>query len=90
MPLDGRPTTSAKPIEDIYPLSPLQKSFLFHSQLRPASTAYLVQLFWTIEGPLDEAAFRRAWDLSHGRSRPAAFRRHRKQVSGAVPRRKTG
>ncbi len=59
---------TAKPIEDIYPLSPLQKSFLFHSRLDPASTAYLVQLFWVIEGPLDESAFRRAWE--------EIFRRH--------------
>ena len=48
-------------IEDIYPLSPLQAGLLFHSLYTPEAGAYCVQLGWTIEGVLDEEAWRGAW-----------------------------
>src|ERR1041384_1909151 len=51
-----------KNVEDIYPLSPLQQGLLFHSQCAPDSGMYCEQLTGRINGPLDVAAFKRAWD----------------------------
>lgn len=51
-----------KNVEDIYPLSPLQQGLLFHSQCAPNSGMYCEQLMSRINGPLDVAAFKRAWD----------------------------
>ncbi|HEU4328001.1 MAG TPA: amino acid adenylation domain-containing protein [Roseiflexaceae bacterium] len=48
-------------IEAIYPLSPLQEGFLFHSLYAPHTGVYFEQLVFGLDGPLDAAALRRAW-----------------------------
>ena len=47
--------------ESIYPLTPMQQGMLFHTLLHPGAGAYLVQLHWLLEGPLDTRALHRAW-----------------------------
>ena len=49
-------------LEDIYPLSPTQEGLLFHSLLSPESGEYVEQLTCVVEGKLEAAAFKRAWD----------------------------
>uniref|UniRef100_UPI00135AA894 non-ribosomal peptide synthetase n=1 Tax=Pseudomonas izuensis TaxID=2684212 RepID=UPI00135AA894 len=53
--------TSSNPIEDIYPLSPLQQGMLFHSLLHEDSGVYLMQDRYRIGGAIDEAAFLESW-----------------------------
>ena len=48
-------------IEDIYPLSPMQEGMLFHSLLEPESGVYIEQLCAVIDGDLDIASFKKAW-----------------------------
>ena len=48
-------------IEDLYPLSPLQKGLLFHVLHADGADMYLNQLSWVLEGPLDVTAVARAW-----------------------------
>ena len=55
--------TNARDIEDIYELSPMQQGMLFHSLSSSDAQMYFEQLSWTLEGPLDVTAFRRAWEL---------------------------
>ena len=50
-------------IEDIYPLSPMQKGMLFHILYSQESGVYYEQSAWEIAGALDMAAFRQAWTL---------------------------
>ncbi|HEX2868125.1 MAG TPA: amino acid adenylation domain-containing protein [Ignavibacteriales bacterium] len=50
-----------KEAEDVYPLSPMQQGMLFHSLLSPETAIYVEQLSCTIQGNLDEVAFRLAW-----------------------------
>ncbi len=49
-------------LEDFYPLSPLQAGILFHSLYSPESGVYVEQLSCALVGPLDAAAFARAWE----------------------------
>ncbi|WP_283188196.1 non-ribosomal peptide synthase/polyketide synthase [Pseudomonas sp. PMCC200344] len=53
--------TTANPIEDIYPLSPLQQGMLFHSLLHEDSGVYLMQDRYRIGGAIDEVAFLESW-----------------------------
>ncbi|MFP5287041.1 MAG: amino acid adenylation domain-containing protein, partial [Thermoanaerobaculia bacterium] len=48
-------------VEDVYPLSPAQQGMLFHSLYSPGSEIYFEQMACTLAGPLDVAAFTRAW-----------------------------
>src|SRR5205085_8225850 len=48
-------------IESIYELSPMQQGMLFHSLRSPQSGMYVEQLGCALRGPLDVAAFGRAW-----------------------------
>ncbi|MBZ9779961.1 non-ribosomal peptide synthase/polyketide synthase [Pseudomonas sp. REP124] len=52
---------NSNPIEDIYPLSPLQQGMLFHSLLHEDSGVYLMQDRYRIGGAIDEAAFLESW-----------------------------
>ena len=47
---------------DFYPLSPMQQGMLFHSLYAPASGVYFEQGTLTLEGALDHALFRAAWE----------------------------
>lgn len=49
-------------IVDVYPLSPMQEGILFHALYSPHSFVYIEQWHWTLEGPLDANALRRAWN----------------------------
>ncbi len=48
-------------IEAIYPLSPLQQGFLFHSLYTPNNGDYIIQVHGTFRGELQVAAFEKAW-----------------------------
>ena len=50
-----------KNVEDIYPLSPMQEGMLFHTLYEPGSGAYVVHIGSRIQGNLNIAAFKRAW-----------------------------
>src|SRR3954447_3835753 len=48
-------------LEDLYQLSPMQMGMLFHTLEAPETGVYFEQSVFTIEGPLDESCFERAW-----------------------------
>lgn len=50
-----------KQIEDIYPLSPMQQGMLFDTLYLARTGIYIERNALHITGPLDEAAFERAW-----------------------------
>jgi amino acid adenylation domain-containing protein len=52
---------SARNIEDIYPLSPMQQGMLFHSIYDPESGMYVEQMSCALRGSLSLDAFERAW-----------------------------
>ena len=51
---------SHAPLEDVYPLSPLQQGLLFHTLEAPRGDVYFLHLSCRFEGTLDREAFRRA------------------------------
>ncbi|MFO0758294.1 MAG: non-ribosomal peptide synthase/polyketide synthase [Byssovorax sp.] len=51
---------SRKNVEDIYPLSPMQQGMLFQTLYAEEPGVYVVTHAFTLEGPLDAAAFQRA------------------------------
>ncbi len=51
-----------RPIEDIYPLSPMQQGMLFHTLYEPHSGTHVLQLCCRLAGALDRTALRRALD----------------------------
>ena len=51
-----------KNVQDIYPLSPLQKGLLFHALFDPRAGTYVERVSWSIHGELDVELFRRAWE----------------------------
>ena len=54
-------TRARRPLEDVYPLSPMQQGMLFHTLYAPQAGAYVLQLSARILGPLDLTVFRKAW-----------------------------
>jgi amino acid adenylation domain-containing protein/non-ribosomal peptide synthase protein (TIGR01720 family) len=50
-----------RPIEDIYPLAPVQQGMLFHSLHNPGSGVYVEQLCCTFRGEFDSIGFQQAW-----------------------------
>ena len=56
-------TSAAKPkIEAVYPLNPLQQALLFNHRSNPGNDDGLIQMRFRLSGPLDRAAFQRAWE----------------------------
>jgi surfactin family lipopeptide synthetase C len=50
-------------IEDLYDLSAIQSGLYFHLLSEPGSGVYIEQLAFDLRGDLDQAAFRRAWEV---------------------------
>jgi amino acid adenylation domain-containing protein/non-ribosomal peptide synthase protein (TIGR01720 family) len=48
-------------VQDVYPLSPIQKGLLFHSLYAPGSGIYLIQMSLEIKGALAVGAFKNSW-----------------------------
>ncbi len=55
---------TAGPIEDLYPLSPMQEGMLFHSLYGSDGRIYTTQLVCELNGPLNEDSFERAWQAA--------------------------
>jgi amino acid adenylation domain-containing protein/non-ribosomal peptide synthase protein (TIGR01720 family) len=55
---------TAGPIEDLYPLSPMQEGMLFHSVYGPDSGIYTTQLICELNGRLNEGLFEKAWQAA--------------------------
>ncbi|MBA9085510.1 amino acid adenylation domain-containing protein/non-ribosomal peptide synthase protein (TIGR01720 family) [Fontibacillus solani] len=54
-------------IENIYPLAPMQKGMMFHSQMDPDSGAYFEQMTFTMKGTLSQDVFVQSLDILTGR-----------------------
>jgi nonribosomal peptide synthetase CepC len=58
-------------VEDVWPVTPLQEGFLFHSRLAgDGPDSYIVQDTTRIDGPLDSAVLRTAWETVVARHAP--------------------
>ena len=51
-----------KNVQDVYPLSPMQEFMLLHAISRPRADVLHDQFCYELEGELDTAAFKRAWE----------------------------
>ena len=49
-------------IVDAYPLSPTQQGMLFESLYASDPSLYVEHISWDLQGDLNVAAYRRAWD----------------------------
>jgi amino acid adenylation domain-containing protein/non-ribosomal peptide synthase protein (TIGR01720 family) len=58
---NGPGQRTARGVEDLYPLSPLQENLLFHALSFPASGVGFEQSTCVLRGPLDVAAFEQTW-----------------------------
>ncbi|GAA2428700.1 hypothetical protein GCM10010191_47350 [Actinomadura vinacea] len=56
-------TASNRTIENIYPLTGMQQGMLLHTRLAPEPGMHWAQYGYLLEGRLDEAALRRAWEM---------------------------
>lgn len=54
-------TTANKNIQDIYPLSPIQRGMLFHSMAEPGTGVYVPQYVIEINGEFNAEHFKAAW-----------------------------
>ncbi len=54
-------TPKSKNIEDIYPLSPMQKGMLFETLYSPGSGVYIEQFIFTLHGEINISALEKAW-----------------------------
>jgi non-ribosomal peptide synthase protein (TIGR01720 family) len=59
--LSHTPGSTEFGVEDFYPLTPAQQGMLFHALFAPNSGAYCQQFDYRINGSLNVAAFKRAW-----------------------------
>jgi amino acid adenylation domain-containing protein/thioester reductase-like protein/non-ribosomal peptide synthase protein (TIGR01720 family) len=59
--LDRLVVSAGGPIEDLYPLSPVQQGMLYHTLSASEAGTYYEQVSWTIRGELEPAAMQRAW-----------------------------
>jgi amino acid adenylation domain-containing protein/non-ribosomal peptide synthase protein (TIGR01720 family) len=57
-----RQALDAGDIDDVYGLAPLQEGLLFETLHAPEARAYVVQMGYRVDGALDAACFRQAWD----------------------------
>ena len=55
---------TAGPIEDLYPLSPMQEGMLFHSLYGSDNGTYTTQLVCELSGRLNEELFEKAWQAA--------------------------
>ena len=60
-------TAGRGPVEDIYPLTPIQAGMLFATLLRPDEGLYVDQQILRLEGPIEPELFARAWAEAAGR-----------------------
>ncbi len=56
-----RAVGSARDVEDLYPLAPVQEGMLFHTVLSPEAGHYVQQVHCRLRGPLDADALAAAW-----------------------------
>ncbi|MEV7194404.1 amino acid adenylation domain-containing protein [Streptomyces sp. NPDC093510] len=74
--------TAAPDLVDIWPLSPLQEGLLFHALFdRQSTDVYVEQMIVGLEGPLDAARLRAAWQALLDRH--ASLRVGFRQVAGS-------
>ncbi|WP_111882618.1 non-ribosomal peptide synthetase, partial [Paracidovorax anthurii] len=59
--IDALPWQTA-PVQDIYPLAPMQHGLLLHTLINAGSGIYLMQDRYRFDAAIDVQAFRRAWD----------------------------
>lgn len=74
---------SARMIETIFPVTPIQHGLIYHSLLAPGEGVYVSHLRNQISGRLDAAALQRAWQIVAGRH--DVYRASVQRVAGAVP-----
>ncbi|MGD1920588.1 MAG: amino acid adenylation domain-containing protein [Pleurocapsa sp.] len=77
---------SKKNIEDIYPLSPIQKGILFHSVLNPEDSVYVTQICLTLQGNINSDTVKQTWQEIINRHQVcrAAFRWEKKDKTFQV------